>query len=308
MIKTLARLLTVRTMRGPNFLIQGDYPLKLHKSYTDQVALLKSRGLIIHDESQAAKVLETVNYYRLSGYLHEFKKNGEDCYIDGLSFENVLAIYHFDAKLTRVLMYALEDVEESLKTRFSYELSSSYPLEPLIYLDGKVYRNPSEFLRFKAMFAQSKRDNSQLPFVKHHIENYNGDLPVWVAVEIMTMGNIHKLYNNLKGCHQKAIAKAYNTGSVQMKSWIENLTYTRNHLAHYMRIYDYSFGRTPALCAKHPQMTQTGRIFDQIMAIGYMFSSQEEWKDYVVPEIKKLIDEYSEYIDLEDIGLLVFWL
>ena len=104
--------------------------MKLHKSYTDQVALLKSRGLIIHDDSQAAKVLETVNYYRLSGYLPEFKKNGEDCYIDGLSFEKVLAIYHFDAKLTRVLMYALEDVEESLKTRFSYELSSSYPLEP----------------------------------------------------------------------------------------------------------------------------------------------------------------------------------
>ena len=86
------------------------------------------------------------------------------------SFEKVLAIYHFDAKLTRVLMYALEDVEESLKTRFSYELSSSYPLEPLIYLDGKVYRNPSEFLRFKAMFDKSKKDNSQLPFVKHHIE------------------------------------------------------------------------------------------------------------------------------------------
>ena len=92
-----------------------------------------------------------------------------------------------------------------------------------------------------------------------------------------------------------------------MKSWIENLTYTRNHLAHYMRIYDYSFGRTPALCAKHPQMTQTGRIFDQIMAIGYMFSSQEEWKDYVVPEIKKLIDEYSEYIDLGDIGFVEGW-
>lgn len=54
-------------------------------------------------------------------------------------------------------------------------------------------------------------------------------------------------------------------------------------------------------------MTQTGRIFDQIMAIGYMFSSHEEWKDYVVPEIKKLIDEYSEHIDLKDIGFVEGW-
>ena len=47
------------------------------------------------------------------------------------------------------------------------------------------------------MFDKSKKDNSHLLFVKHHIDNYNGDLPVWVAVEIMTMGNMHKLYNNL---------------------------------------------------------------------------------------------------------------
>ena len=123
----------------------------------------------------------------------------------------------------------------------------------------------------------------------------------------MTMGNILKLYNNLKTKYQKAIAKKYNTGPVQLLSWIENLTYTRNHLAHYMRIYNYNFGRIPASCSNHIAVTQSGRIFDQILAIGFMFSNKEEWRKYVVPEISKLITEYRADIELNDIGFPSNW-
>ena len=32
--------------------------------------------------------------------------------------------------------------------------------------------------------------NKNLPLVKHHLETYGGHFPIWVAVEIMTFGNI----------------------------------------------------------------------------------------------------------------------
>lgn len=307
MIKALVRLLTVRTMRESNFFLRCENLLKQHKSYSEQIALLKSRGLIIEDDKVATNILSHVNYYRLSGYLFGFRKPQSENYINGVSIENILRLYRFDSKLTRILMYALENVEESLKTHFSYELSSNYPTEPLIYLDTKLYRNVTEFQTFKGLFEKAKKDNKDLPFIKHHFENYSGDLPIWVAVEIMTMGNIHKLYNNLIGKHQKAIAKIYNTGSMQLKSWIENLTYTRNHLAHYMRVYDYNFGRTPAKCNNHTAFQQTGKIFDQIIAIGFMFSSKTEWRSYVVPEIKKVVEEYQDVIDLDKIGFPKNW-
>ena len=76
------------------------------------------------------------------------------------------------------------------------------------------------------------------------------------------MGIIHKLYDNLKGKYQKAIAQTYSTGSMQLRSWIKNLTYTRNHVAHYMRVYGYNFGRVPVVqCDKHPSFSQNGMIF-----------------------------------------------
>ena len=280
--------------------------VKLHKSIDEQIELLKSRGLIINDEGLAKKTLLNINYYRLSGYLYQFKlENGK--YEAGLTFERLLDLYTFDSKFTRILMYALENIEETLKTRFSYSLSSAFPQEPLIYMDSKIYKDSKELNKFVTLFGKAKTDNSGLPFIKHYNSKYNGDLPVWVAVEIMTMGNIYKLYKNLKTSLQKSIAKKHGTGVVQLTSWIENLTYTRNHLAHYMRIYGYNFGRTPANCASYLSTNPNGMIFEQIVAMGLMFSDKGEWKKSVVSEIKNLIDNYRNSIELEDLGFPQNW-
>ena len=188
--------------------------LKLHKSVTEQIEHLKARGVLIDDEREAEVFLSNVNYYRLSGYLCEFRKSGSSYYIDGTSLNRIIELYRFDCKFTKILMYILEDVEETLKARLSYTLSSLFPSDPLIYLDPSIYRDSSSLERFKVLFEKAKAEDSDLPFIKHHNEKYGGQLPIWVAVEIFTMGNIHKLYDNLKGKYQKAIAQTYNTGSM----------------------------------------------------------------------------------------------
>ncbi len=280
--------------------------VKLHKSIDEQIALLESRGLLIKNRDFAAETLSNINYFRLSGYLYQFKL-ADGKYEEGLTFERLLDLYTFDSKLTRILMYALENVEETLKTRFSYSLSSAFPQEPLIYLDPKIYKNSNELTKFINLFEKAKIDNSGLPFIKHHNSKYNGNLPIWVAVEIMTIGNMYKLYKNLITPLQKVIAKEYHTGVVQLTSWIENLTYTRNHLAHYMRIYGYNFGRTPANCSRYLVTNSNGMIFEQIIAMGLMFSDKDEWKSFVVPEIKALINKYQNSIELKDLGFTDSW-
>lgn len=107
--------------------------LKKHLSIDGQIAKLASRGLIIEDEDYARDVLDRISYYRLTGYLHDFREPGSDSYVDGLSFNTIVSIYEFDTRLTRLLMFALEDIEEAFKTRFAYVLSSEYPNDPQIY-------------------------------------------------------------------------------------------------------------------------------------------------------------------------------
>ena len=108
--------------------------LKLHKSLSEQVSRLQSRGLVINDTAKAEQLLFDLNYYRISGYLHDFKQPGLDSYVPGLTIERIKRIYDFDRRFARLIMYALEDVEETLKSRFSYTITSRFPLDPLIYL------------------------------------------------------------------------------------------------------------------------------------------------------------------------------
>jgi abortive infection bacteriophage resistance protein len=279
--------------------------LKSHKSLNEQLDLLKNRNLVVEDEEKAVTILSNINYYRLSGYLNYFK-NKDDKY-ENVSFSKLIRIYEFDCKLTRVLMYALENVEETFKTKFSYTLSSLFPKDPEIYLDRNIYKREKDFDYFVKLFNKAKIDNSGLPFIKHHDNRYDGKLPIWVAVEIMTMGNLQALYKNLKTQYQKNIADLYNTGPKQMTSWLENITFTRNHLAHYMRIFRYNFGRIPMKCSKHCSFENNGKIFNQILLIGFMFSEKAEWDHYVVPEIKKLLDEYKNVLSLDDLGFPINW-
>lgn len=282
--------------------------LKKHLSVEKQANLLISRGLIINDIEKTERLLSNVNYYRLSGYIHGFKDKKSGLYQQGTSIELVHTLYEFDRRFTRILMYALEDIEETLKTRISYCLSSSFPEDPLIYKKADIYKSEDEFNRFSDIFQKEVKNNQKVPFVKHHFEKYGGEIPIWVAVEIMTMGNMYAIYKNLLTPYRKKIAATYDTGPNQLESWIQNLTYTRNHLAHYMRIYDYSFGRTPAQCTKHHKYKiKSGKIFDQIYIMSFMYSDKEEWNQYVIPEMERLFLQYSGYIRLESLGFPAEW-
>ena len=274
----------------------------------EQLGKLSGRGLIVENCDETKKMLFNINYYRFSGYLFGFKQSGSDEYVKGVNVARIKRIYDFDRRFTRILMFALEDIEETLKTRISYLITSFFPDDPLIYLKPMIYRNYGPYIKFLKKFYRSVDDNRKLPFVKHHFDQYGGKMPMWVAVELWTMGNLHAIYDNLLPKYQKDIARSYGTGPTQLSSWIKNLTYTRNHLAHYMRIYDFNFGRSPIQCKNyHVYKNVANRIFDQIYIISFMYSDKNEWNEFVIPEIKGLLYEYAPVISLTCIGFPDNW-
>lgn len=282
--------------------------LKKHKSLAEQVMILENRGLIVENQTAAVDLLFRISYYRLSGYLHHFKDPVSDHYQTGLSLEQIKRIYDFDRKFTRILLFALGDIEETLKTRISYTVTEQFHDDPIIYLKPTIYRDYPSYLRFVSSYYETKENNRKLPFVEHHNKKYHGFLPMWVAFELLTMGNLHAVFDNLISPLQKRIAKSYHTGRCQLGNWIKNLTYTRNHLAHYMRVYNFNFGRTPSSCKNHPKNFRTSNmIFDQIYTISCMYSDGAEWKYYVVPEMRALLDEYNDVIELSGLGFPHNW-
>lgn len=282
--------------------------LKKHCSLDTQVNKLTARGLIIDDEAVAKQFLFDSNYYRVTGYLHDFKVPGNDHYIDGVTLSQIMDIYEFDRRFARLMMYVLENVEETLKARFSYLITEAFPDDPLIYLNPKIFKEYTPYIDFLKHFYTEKDNNSKLPFVKHHQDCYGGFMPMWAAIELFTMGNLDAFYSNLLPVFQKKIARSYNTGPTQLSNWIHNLTITRNHIAHYMRIYNFHFGRTPKKCSNHPKYSgSSSMIFDQLYIAAQLFSGADNWNHYVLPEFCELFNTYSGKINLTAIGFPPDW-
>ena len=110
------------------------YPKQLI-SFTDQIALLKQRGLVFTDETQALHLLHNISYYRLSGYWYPLladKQNHQ--FKPGSTFDAAYNIYKFDSELRKLIITELEKIEVAVRTQTAYILSSQwdgwdYPLD-----------------------------------------------------------------------------------------------------------------------------------------------------------------------------------
>jgi abortive infection bacteriophage resistance protein len=104
-------------------------------SIDDQIKNLKSIGLSIPDEEYARRFLNDVSYYRLiKGFSIGLKeKNGH--YHDGVSFEQIVSLYIFNAKLRQLLFSKIEIIEINLRTRLSNHICENYGV--------LGYKNPS---------------------------------------------------------------------------------------------------------------------------------------------------------------------
>ena len=71
------------------------------KTIDEQIEILRSRGLIIEDETEAKDFLFRNNYYRISGYSLTLRKN--DVFAKSATFRNIEDIYHFDHEFRHII-------------------------------------------------------------------------------------------------------------------------------------------------------------------------------------------------------------
>lgn len=87
---------------------------KVPQSNTDLAILLQNRGLVA-DSTKLLRILETVGYYRFTGYLHPFRMPNSDAYRPNTTLETVWDIYMFDRHLRLMAMDALARIEIAVR-------------------------------------------------------------------------------------------------------------------------------------------------------------------------------------------------
>lgn len=278
--------------------------MKEAKTIEEHLEILEKRGLIIEKRDRAIETLRNVNYYTLTGYLFPFKKS--NIYQKGTSMNLAIRLYHFDNEIRNVLTALMVEAEEKLKTRIAYNIAIAHSDDPLIYTDINYFKSANDHSRFMADFQSNVRNNREVPFVKHHIQKYRSQFPIWVAVNLFTLGNLKYLYKNIPSRDRKNISREFNLSPKTLDSWIDTLRILRNKLAHNMRLYETTFQKTPKLEKHHTVRIENNRLFANFVLLKYLLDNSEVWKEAVI-NLDRVLIKYQDSIELSSLGFPKDW-
>ncbi|OZV22098.1 Abi family protein [Streptococcus sobrinus] len=194
--------------------------MKPYKTFNKQLKILRERGMEVPTNGGPKRFLEQENYYNVvNGYKDLFLRkdnNGNaiepERYLEGTHFDELKNLFLFDRELRMIFLKYLLIFENSLKTTIAYEFSKEHP-EKNSYLDLKNFtdQNPKKVLQQISILTNTIHSKvSQEGPVKHYIENH-GEVPLWVLVNYLTIGNISHFYNILTPSIQNKIVKFYAT-------------------------------------------------------------------------------------------------
>lgn len=280
--------------------------LKKPTTFDEQIKLLEDKHIIIDDYNDCYDFLTKTNYYRFSAYYLPFKGHDGKC-ISDISFHRLNKIYEFDKKLRSLILSAVESIEIAMRTQMAYHHSHKYG--PSGYMSPNCYNAKHNHAAFINHVSSCIKENEKTLVVKHHMEKYDGQFPIWVIIEFFSIGMLSYFYRGMKTSDKKVIAKKLfgeNTSHFNVDSWVRCLTDLRNKCAHYSRLYYTVFPATPKM-PKDIKYIPTRRLFAQIYMLKFMYPNTSEWKKDFVKPLQKLIKEYKPYIDLKHLDFPYRW-
>lgn len=200
-------------------------------------------------------------------------------------------------------MNQLELIEIEFRSKIAYQHAHQYGA--LGYRDSKNFESENLHKDFlEELDKQLNRSRSE-PFIMHHRHKYGGEFPFWVAVEVISFGELSKLFSNLKKDIKKEIVKDFNIPSIYVKSWLHSLSYLRNICAHYGRLYGKKLIIKPILFKKDKKIISNSSLFSIIYVLCKLLH-KDNLTNFII-SLQTLLDEYANYIELKELGFPKDW-
>lgn len=269
-------------------------------SISDQVALLKAKGLNFGDEKFAEQTLGRISFYRLRAYTYPFQDNlnPKHPFVVQKSFEEIIDLYKFDRELRVLLFDSIEKIEIALRTQIIYHLAMSHGSH--WQTDPILYRDTARFTKHLGTL-QGEIDRSDETFIEHYHHKYSSPSqpPSWMSLEVASMGTLSKIYQNLKqGPEKRAVADSFGLPEINiMENWMFCFSSLRNICAHHGRLWN----RRMSAIIKLPYNTKgtflnkqevkqvyTNKLFAVLCAVKYMLDQIDGTNEFST-DLKNLV-------------------
>jgi abortive infection bacteriophage resistance protein len=278
-------------------------------TYEQQADLIISRGMVCDREDLISK-LKSVGYYRLSGYWHTFKKEGND-FRPNTNFTDVWNTYTFDRQLRLSVLDAIERIEIWLRASLAYALSQQGGSFGYTQKMNLPDFNEEAYAKLIAR-CENEYKRSKEQYIEHFKKQY-GDKhnlpPYWMLVGTMDFGQIFKLYKGAPKDTQKHIASQINVMPQILNSWLVSLGATRNICAHHARLWNRELGAKPKIPKDSiwhkPYDITSKKVFGTLSILSFLLET-------VAPNTKwrnRLFDLFAQYpsVPNKQMGFLSGW-
>ena len=303
--------------------------LKPWKSMTDQLDLLKERGLLVDNDAAALDYLSRIGYYRLSGYWYPLRKIDNDTslqqkrpvrfdhFIQNSYFEDVVQLYIFDKKLRLMALDALERIEMALRVDVAHLLGKKDPCahENSACLHGnfaKKVKNKGKTehqLWLDRYHTQLQRAKCE-PFIEHHKAKYNGHLPIWVAIEVWDFGLLSHLFAGMQYADKNRIAQKYHLADGEtLGKWLRSLNFIRNVSAHHSRLWNINVLELSPRPVGWPEMKNTRPFmyFGFMQQLMRIICPKTSWTQRFIELLQNFPVSSNGVLTLEDFGVCKDW-
>jgi len=281
----------------------------------DQVALLQVRGLQVADPVRAAKLLETISYYRLAGYWWPMQDDRVNhSFKPGSQFDTVISLYNFDRELRLLMFDIIERIEIALRTRLIYVFSMAH--SPWWFEDPTLFRNLGSH-NHNLLKIDDELNRSKDPFILDHFARYTSDTrrpPAWKTMEVLSLGLLSRLYGNLlpSVAATDQIAQRFLVfNKTYLHPWLQCITEVRNVCAHHSRLWNRNLTTVPRLLPRPPAHffvaapTQPKKLYTALIGMKYLLYSIDPTAP-MTQRLRTLLAQYPE-VDPAAIGFPRNW-
>lgn len=289
--------------------------ISFHKHYNSPsqiVKLLQNRGLIIEDTTSAINKLINVGYYRFSAYLYPFLATPKDAQVfkPQSKFETAVSLYRFDQDLRYMIFGEIAEIEVTIRSALA-NIVAKETGNIFWMTDASTYRNQDRFQKTMAI-VDKELNGSQEKFIEHCKHKYSNPYPpAWMLVEILPMGVLNHIYNNMAdNALRKKIAAHFSLTVPVFSSWLTTIILTRNACCHHARVWNKENAIQPAeprrMSLPWISFAPTTRRFYFNLCIIKYFINRIDDKNKFTYRLQKLLAIYP-MVDIRAMGFPLQW-
>ena len=228
-------------------------------SYTtteQQISKLKSQQLLFENEEKAKRILQTYGYYNIiNGYRDPYiiKNYDRKVYSQGVTFEQIFALFVLDHHIRDAVLLAMIDFEEHLRAVVADILSEDFGSDFNTYLNKNNFRDKRvsdpRFSRqsiLNNLLKVAQRSHTQ-PIM--YYRKVHGTIPPWILLkgvffsDLINLTRFFKKRERDKLVHRLYLDKLKHFTDEQLKDLMSDSLFMfleyRNLAAHGGRVYNY---------------------------------------------------------------------